>query len=254
MQLSHASVDHGTLGFSLELYTYLTLCNALVMPPTSDHRLHANAIIMPLDKMAGFPTFGSLFAGSQDLYRLIPEVGQLAAQRLAEEAAGEIEPSTSLTDTRDRLYDSISAFEMPPPSWPGERDRDLKGYASEALRHALHVYLITSIAGSVVSGEKVRSCIGQHTAQLFWYIRALADTHYFATLLWPVAIGASCITKPTPQEHVTRVFRDSWSGMRHMGILAEILQLLWKDPDPRAYGPYGLAFIMKKHGKLVGLL
>ena len=28
---------------------------------------------------------------------------------------------------------------------------------------------------------------------------------------------------------------------------AELLELLWKDEDPRSFGPYGLCLVMEKH-------
>lgn len=252
----HTAVDSGTLGFSLELYTYIMLCNTLFMPSTTDLPFHADDFAMPLGDMACFPTFGALFAGSHELYGLIPEIGQLATQRLAEEADGSKEPSLCIREGRDRLYDTVNNWEMPPPSWPGERDRELKIYAAEALRHGLHIYLVTSLAGSTVLNQETRSVINTHVAGLFGYVGELiaSQQNYIATLLWPAIIGASCIIKSAPQQDIIRVFRESWSEVRHMGILADILQLMWDDPDPRAYGPYGLRMTMQKHGKVVGIL
>ncbi|KAI6779134.1 uncharacterized protein J7T54_007589 [Emericellopsis cladophorae] len=32
----------------------------------------------------------------------------------------------------------------------------------------------------------------------------------------------------------------NWSGMGHVGMMADVLQLLWDNPDPEAFGPHGL--------------
>ncbi|KAG9253561.1 fungal-specific transcription factor domain-containing protein [Emericellopsis atlantica] len=251
--LYHASpFNNGLLGFSLELYTYTMLCNLGMHPPSTGSV--ADLLVMPFEDMSKFPTFGALFAGSHDLYRLIPEIDALAWRRRVEERNGLARPSIPLVQDHDSLHSRLSAWAMAPPAWPGERDRDLKCASAEALRHALHIYLATALAGSVVTGA-TWCAVRRRAGALFPYIRTLvASQHYVATLVWPVMIGASCIVEPEPQAFLMQQIRSNWSGMGHVGMMADVLQLLWDDPDPEAFGPRGLNMIMEKNNKTICIL
>jgi hypothetical protein len=66
-------------------------------------------------------------------------------------------------------------------------------------------------------------------------------------------IAGSCTLIPDEQNVLLREIYSMKYGMKHMAIVGDVLQLLWDDPDPRAYGPYGLHFIMQKHALSVGL-
>lgn len=251
----HVDVSPSTLGFSIELYTYLALCNTIVAPCALHQPSSAEVFVLPMEEMASFPTFGSLFAGSHELYRLIPEIGELASRRLDEERTGVAEPSETLRQAHDKLYSRLSQWEMPPPSWSREPGWEAKCLSAEAWRNALHIYLATSLDGCIVKcGTRQR--LTKNLIDLFWYVRELVaeQQNYVATLLWPVIIGTSCIVKPEDQETMMQQLRDTWSSMRHMGLLADVCQLMWDDADPRAYGPYGLSMTMEKHRKWVGIL
>lgn len=238
------------------MYTYLALCNTIVVPYATHHPMGAEAFVLPLEDMKSFPTFGSLFAGMHDLYHLIPEIGDLATKRLAEEKEGKTQPSETLKQVHDDIKLRITEWQMPLRTWPGEQGWEAKCLSAEAWRNGLQIYLATSLAGSIVPRE-IRCPINTYLIKdLFWFVRELVALHpnYVATLLWPVIIGTSCIVQAEAQVVMMDQLRHTWSSMRHMGLLADILQLMWDDPDPRAYGPYGLSMTMDKHRRWVGIL
>jgi hypothetical protein len=242
----------GSQGFSIEIYVYMMLCNMLVMPAKLQHSA-THALIMPFNDMAHYSTFGSLFAGAHGLYQLIPEIQELASLRFLEEAAGVPHASATLEETYAHLHSRLSNWQMPLSA--NRTDWEVKNYAAEVWRHALHIYLIASLAGSVVQ-DPIKPIIASHTVEVFTLISRLlaSQKHYVASLLWPALVGASCISQADGQHNLVRVFRTTWSGMGHMGLWADILQLLWDDPDPRSYGPHGLVFILQKHERMIGII
>jgi hypothetical protein len=241
------------LGFSLELYTYTMLCNVGGVNSAPTESL-ADIFVISMEDMARFPTFGALFAGSHGLYQLIPEIGALAARRLAEESRGFAQPSESLMHAHDELHCRLSQWEMARVPWSVERDWALKCASAEVLRHALYIYLATALAGSVV--PKATRCAARcHTGILFKHVQELLSSqHYIATLVWPIAMGASCMINVSVHKVFMREIRDNWSSMSHIDMLMDVMQLLWDDPDPRAFGPYGLTMVMRKNNKTVCIL
>lgn len=215
-----------------------------------------DVFVMPLEEMSRFPTFGSMFTGAHELYSLVPEISHLASLRLAEEAAGTAEPSATLQCIHDRLLDRVKAWKMPAPSGPADQSHEMKKHTAEAVRHAVHIFLATALAGSIVPEEDRRTSLMCHTGMVFYNMRKAIDSQkaYTTTLLWPAIVGGSCIMKPESLEGLLGALRGDWPGTKHTGILADVLQLMWNDPDPRAYGPYGLKMIMQKHDKVVGVV
>jgi hypothetical protein len=244
-----------TLGFSIEMYTYMMLCNTMVMPAAYQEST-VDTFVMSFEEMSQFPKFGSFFAGAHELYQLVPEIADLGSRRFAEEANGLLQPSPSVQHMYESLFDRVSTWTMQPRTRADDKDWELRQCAAEVWRHALQIYLTASISGSIVSDSVKKATMAFHTIEAFTLVGGLVSSqqNYFATMLWPVLVSGSCITQVEGQENMSRVFKTAWSGMRHMTLWIEVLQLMWDDPDPRAYGPYGLMFTMQKHNKVLGIL
>lgn len=244
------------MGFSLELYTYLVHCNTITPYGSiaANSTAPSDTSFLSLDDMASFPTFGALFAGSHDLYFLIPEISVLGARRLAEEASGSAAPSDALKHTHENLYGRLKSWHLPPPR-PGESadEWDARRLAGNALREAMHIFLATAMAGSVVSDPEVLAAIAVHIVKVFIDVPQLMASNLTAAMLWPVVIAGSCIVEKGNREILIRETRSPWWGMKHLNLVGDVLQLLWDDPDPRAYGPYGLSLIMEKHGVRISI-
>lgn len=254
-QVGFPGLGLDTLGFSIEMYTYIMLCNTMVMPGAYQEST-VDTLVMSFEEMSQFPTFGSFFAGAHELYQLVPEIADLGSRRFAEEANGLLHPSPSVQQTYESLHQRASTWKMPSRTRFDDRDWELRQCAAEVWRHALLIYLTASISGSIVPDSVKKATMAFHTIEAFTLVGGLVSSqqNYFATMLWPVLVSGSCITQVEGQQNMSRVFKTAWSGMRHMTLWIEILQLMWDDPDPRAYGPYGLMFTMQKHNKVLGIL
>ena len=77
---------------------------------------------------------------------------------------------------------------------------------------------------------------------------SLSSSTLGSIVLWPTMMVSSCLRREEQQDVAREGFQNVDFNSRAIKQLAEVLDLLWKDPDPRAYGPRGLDFVMKKHG------
>ncbi|KAL8366803.1 hypothetical protein RB595_008746 [Gaeumannomyces hyphopodioides] len=248
-----------SLGFSIELYTYISVNNMLTYQSyLADADTASDPFVVALEDMAAFPTFGALFAGGHELFRLVPQVSQLASRRLAEETDPPTPPSGPLQAVHDDLLARIASWTMPQPraaetasEW-GDR-----ATAAEAFRQGLLIYLAAAAGGSRVASDAgamgtIQRCAGDfygHALRLH-----LAPAPYTASLMWPTMMVGSCMVDAGQQETLERALRRGRFGMRHLGVLADVLRLLWDDPDPRAFGPNGLRLVMRKHGITFGVV
>jgi hypothetical protein len=140
---------------------------------------------------------------------------------------------------------------MPTASRGEEMHEDfhLRRHAAEGLRVALHIYLETSHAGTTVANEGTRAKIAQYTRAVFNETRHLiAARQYVAAILWPTVITASCLATPAWQEIMLYELCNGCFRMRQLEVWRDLLARLYADPDPRAFGPYGLYLMMEKHG------
>lgn len=151
-----------------------------------------------------------------------------------------------LRNSHDTLAHAIDRWTFPDQSSdPDPRDRKK---AAEALRHGLRIYLATAFCGSVVSDPKVICAMQDEVDMIISIIQDLSDLQYLATLLWPILIAASCMVKDDQRAEVAAALSQSHYQMSHLSMAVNLLEKLWKDKDQRAYGPYGLYFIMEKYG------
>ena len=252
IEIASTSDELRARGFCVELYTYLVITNTITPYGTLANRtLPLDTCIMSPDQISSFPTFGTMFAGSHELYQLIPEVSLLASHRLTEETAGAIHPTASLRHTYDNIHNRVTSWEMPPPVQPGQEegaeDLRLKQSAAEVFRQGLYIFLATALAGTIVSDPTLLSTIDQHLVKLFGHAQQVIDSQYTVSLLWPIVVAGSCMVKTEHRLGLVRELeRGAWK-MKHLDNTINVLQLLWDDVDPRAYGPYGLYLIMDKH-------
>lgn len=243
----NAGVDEESFGFAIEVYNYLICCNTLTPTGLATKRQLPSDTIR--DGYFESSTFGIMFAGSHELYRLIPLVSQLAALRLSEEPTT-LEASSGLLLMYEGILAQVNSWNLPDLVRPNEspQDHELRRHAADTLRHGLHIYLEAAIAGSWVDKQS-RDRMESHMRQMFTHTRVLmASRQYVASMLWPVMIAGSCITKQPAQEVLLAALRDGFFQMRQLEVIAQLLTLLWEDSDPRSYGPYGLYLTMEKHG------
>lgn len=205
-------------------------------------------------QMAAPLSFEPIFAGTCALFRLVPFISVIASQRLNEESRGLDLPSPNLAKMGDDLYNRIQSWQLDPRYEEGDGDRrEQISRVAEMIRLGLYIYLRSALAGSVISDPADLCAIQEYISQLYNYAYVVLPSQYTVILLWPVVIAGSCALIDEEKSILLREIYSLKYGMKHMAIIGDVLQLLWDDPDPRAYGPYGLHFIMQKHGLSVGI-
>lgn len=248
------AVDRAALGFCMEVYLYMISCNTFTPYKSSpiDRSIPLDSFLTSGGLLASFPTFGVVLAGCHELHQLIPKISILFARKLEEESGeGPIQPSESLCAMHKAIVGRLNAWHMPilPPEKDIVGDRDLRQHAASALLHALHIFLAGAFAGSAPLEAGVRAEMERHMRSTFAATMALgAARRYIATIIWPLVMAGSCILTDSGQTALLRSMRGGWFQMRQLETMSRVLTLLWEDPDPRAFGPYGLYLTMEKHG------
>ncbi len=262
-----------TLGYLLELYTYLVVVNmvgprdmvpsrTVIAAPDADDADDGPIFRDLYGSLSGHESFGMLFTGCHSLFELIPPITQFAARRLAEQQQGQRalapssppgnESSSSCRAFYSRTRAFIAAWAQPPPEKPLHPMWAARWVAiGETYRHALHIFLETAMLGSDAPEPDFKETMQTHALALG---AAVLDndvlSSVFATvILWPVMVMGSVLATAELRELLLinmRAEYTTWNSVRG----ADLLELMWADQndDPRCYGPYGLYLTMRKHG------
>jgi hypothetical protein len=241
--LQNASPEHNdVLGFCLELFAYIMVSNHVSPFGTLMGKpLELDTVLLSHDHLSSYRTFGTMFGDLYGLYQFLPEITRLASQRLEEEAAGCINPSEGARATHRILTRNISnwspmvpRFDMDPQDWKEQNQ------TGEMIRRALYICLLTAMAGSVVSDWETLEVIQTYSHTMLRTMLKLAESKYQTLFLWPALICGSCLTNESLQQTLIKGIKSSPCQAKHVFTACTALEMLWADPDPRAYGPYGL--------------
>ncbi len=240
--------DKCVFGLVLECYAYLVIVNHI----TPDGLLESRTIpyddfLKSLDFLSEFATFGMRFCGMHGIFEMIPLVSEFAAQRLKE--------APEIISAESRLaYETLESRIV---NWRHGSDPFLSAQdalqleaLAETHRQALLIFLETALAGSIVSNPGTRAKIQNHLNILGSQIldNDLENSHYSVGLIWTLMIGGSCLENQDLRDYLSNRLRETGRGIWTPSRAAETLELLWAENDERAYGPYGLYFVMEKHG------
>ncbi|KAH8891983.1 hypothetical protein GQ53DRAFT_141366 [Thozetella sp. PMI_491] len=245
--------DHLVYGFVLELYSFLVLKNTFTPYGLIESRtIPYDPMVRSLGSLACYPTFGVRFFGLHGLFELIAPVSELAARRLEDETPGA--KSSELEATYGILEAKIMSWRRPADAPLDSLGSTVLHTLGETYRYALLVFLETAMAGSVVRDPDTRAKIQEFLDVLASYLLGYDREHgtYEANLGWPIMIGGSCLEDPD----LRTILLDRLRSPRQDSVIpthtSKLLELLWEDDDERAFGPYGIYFIMKKHGMNFG--
>ncbi|KAH7178986.1 fungal-specific transcription factor domain-containing protein [Fusarium flagelliforme] len=243
-------------GFLLEMYTYHSM--KLALSPRNalhDHKVDIDPSVHSLDILAPYKSRGCLLGFGQRLFEMIPEIHQLVEARREEEKLG-IEVSLAMRQEYERLVAKLEAFDPYAENLEGLRPRQERAGATMIYQNALIVYLHSAFHEDMLSHPDLPSELEARIDKMMptFFSLFVGDSPYRRMLLWPGVIMASCARR---SEHV-RVLRGGLVGRatRTPGAVktgARVVELLWQDPDPRAFGPRGLSYVMTKHDISFGL-
>ena len=247
--------EHDVLGFCLEMYAYILLSNHVGPFGTLvGRRLELDTHLLSHDHMSQYRTFGTMFGDLYGLYQFVPQIARLASDRLDEEAAGCSGPSEASLLTYKSLEKNIASWA---PTLPridtNVSDWQEQSMAAEIIRRGLYIYLLTSISGSLISDFETLEVLETYATTMFKYMMKLFESRYQTLFLWPALICGSCLTDPVLQRELLIGIKASYCRARHVDTACRALELLWEDPDPRAFGPFGLNRL-KENGYWIPML
>lgn len=234
-------------GFALEVYFYLVLVNSITPYGRDEARtLPFDTFLTSLEFLKEYETFGVFFGCGQGLFETIPKISVLATTRLAEEECGECSQQSrttyeTLVDTLEKWHSPPVAFEM--AEWEAEHIM-----TGEIYRQSLLAFLKASMCGSVVNNPKVLVAIQHHIDIAYPLFDRAAGSPFITIILWPIMILGSCLICEHQRKSLAyRLQFETRIDICQVVEARRLLETLWNEEDERAYGPYGLYFVMQKY-------
>lgn len=257
-----------TVALSLEVLLYLAFSNVILPShafnsPNAVPDQVANSCCLLSQTLS---SNGAIFAGCRGLFELIPVAKSLHTWRLAEEQAGIGTPGTEFEAALDDLCGRISGWTLEgdeilqPPSEPTSVNHDRlveheqQAMAAECLRHGLQIYTLVAPLGSSPPSPSVRQSVRRHVAAVVELSERLEGLPASSNTLWAIVVAGSCLEDEGWRRELAAGLVNSRFQMRHLSLIKVALEKLWEDEDPRAWGPHGLEFVMRKHGLSISIL
>ncbi|GAO18708.1 hypothetical protein UVI_02053140 [Ustilaginoidea virens] len=253
-------IVEAAMQLALEVYLYLTLSNSILPPLVFDPATMYSDEMMRLYRTLDQYTYtpGTIFAGCRSLFELIPEAKALHTWRSAEQAAGVVDPSPEFIEALEHLTLQINAWHLDQQGYTGNAkllnryldkvQQTQQSMAAECMRHALHIYTMSSVAGSAAASAALRESTQYHVDVIFWLSWQLEDSPASSNTLWATVIMGTCLEDEERRTVLAEGLRNSRLKMRHLSLVRMALEKLWSDEDERAWGPQGLEFVMMKNG------
>ncbi|KAF5625108.1 exopolygalacturonase [Fusarium sp. NRRL 52700] len=238
-------------GFILELYAYHTMKLAITPRSlTSDEFVEVDPSVRSLDVLSGYKSRGYLIGFGKKLFELVPKVAKLVEARRKEEEQNRDRP-TALTKEYNHMLQRLHSINEGDDDSNGLRPYKERAGATMIYQNALIVYLQSAFYRNMLANPELMFEIEQRIDQMMpnFYTLFVSESPFRRMLLWPGVIMGSCARS---EKHIMG-FRAGFKA-RATGTPgavktgARIIELLWNDPDPRAFGPRGLSYIMTKHG------
>ncbi|KAK1997734.1 C6 zinc finger domain-containing protein [Colletotrichum falcatum] len=242
---------HHIHGFLLEIYAVFSLELAVLPRGTlDDQRVDLDPFLGSLAFLGHYKSRGFMLGFGHGLFGMIPEISKLVEARgagnLDEEASGSLYQSylslVSKLNSWDEFADVLEG--------DGHCPRHDQATASNIYRNALIIYLHDSFHENLRDEPELIAEIEMRIDKMLplcWALYA-SPSPLRRMMLWPVTVLASCCLK----KHHIEAFRYGLSvnplAPGAVRETAKLVQLLWTDKDPRAFGPRGLNWIMRKHG------
>lgn len=205
-----------------------------------------DAFMTSLESLSVYDTFGALFAGCHGLFNLIPAISQLAAKCLEE---GSVPISAESAARYKILHVKITEWQQSSSNSCHQQYNSRRKAIGEVYRQAMWIFLETAMLGSSAPTLGLLSKIQHHIDALGPILtdNGLVASPFRSILLWPIIIGGSVVIKQGERDLLLQGMRNPVVSTRNTILASNVLELLWKDDDPRAFGPYGLYLTMTKH-------
>lgn len=235
--------------FVLELYTYLALVSNITPYALDEHRtIPLDSVLLSLGFLQDYKDFGTVLSCGPSLFEKIPTMAVFARQRLSEDSTTG-QSSIESMQVYQKLLQELLQWTSPQPTSDTETYAVAHRFAGEMYRYSLLVYLKSSMYGaSVKNNPEILLEIQDHINVVWDFLPAVLASPFGSVALWPSMILGSCLTNVGQRNDLCSYLRSPRWHLGATEACMTILKLLWEDPDHRAYGPFGLYLIMKKHG------
>ncbi|KAM0542831.1 hypothetical protein ACHAPJ_012611 [Fusarium lateritium] len=252
---SYNEIEH-LRGFLLELYAFHAL--KLAISPRnmlSEQTVELDPFLQSLGILDGYKSRGCLLGFGQHLFEMIPQISDLVEARREEEKRSST-MRTALEKQYECLLLKLQTFNPYGESLDGLRPRQERAGATMIYQNALIVYLHSAFHQDMLASPELAAELEMRIDKMMpvFYALFVGDSPYQRMLLWPGVIMASCSRR---KEHIEGFRRgllgraSRTPGAVKMG--ARVVELLWNDPDPQAFGPRGLSYVMTKRDISFGL-
>ena len=236
-------------GFAFEVNAYLALVVDIApfvdAPPA--RKIPQDSFITSLQYLQKYDTFGAFFSCGYPLFEKISAITLLFNKRLAEEER-RVLCSEGITSSYLSLQESILAWKSSPPSHDMERWKSEHLAAGELYRRALLIYLNAALYGSVIDHLKAIGELQEHAEIGLEHIELMWASPYKAIMLWPLMMVGSCLLSKSHRDRIRLDFETDASDLIHVRKACKLITWLWEHKDRRAYGPFGLHFVMEERG------
>ncbi|RYP31428.1 hypothetical protein DL767_005785 [Monosporascus sp. MG133] len=230
--------------FILEYYVYTASTTMISVIPT----IYESPFIKPelefeAQKLADKGYVGPLCGCWLPLLLLIPRIFELGRRSMT----ADIKPPFPTTDdfaTFSTLQAQILAFV---PSATPNRDVEICGYVHQ---HALHLYLLTCLAGHQSSKGLHRAYINNSLDQAFFYLGLLSpESRVNTSIGWALAVIGSCATDQSQQDELRNRLDIMFRTLRLGNIRAtsELLEHVWALPLSER-SPWAISRVMQERG------
>jgi hypothetical protein len=187
---------------------------------------------------------------AQNLFEMIPSICKLGYRRIQEQ--------NNDTYSGEHFAETITIYKLlearilgwQPPENTAERDELThdRVIAAKIYQQSLLLFLHSNYYGCQVSDPTFLRLIDKSVETIVPLVGILpVDSPVLATFMWPIMITGSCIREPLLRGLMLGRIRDSPFNMTMIRKGIQLLEWLWEDEDPSAFGPYGLGLVMKKH-------
>lgn len=240
-----SAAERKLYGFVMEVYSYIVLCNSITPFDMNCNRtLIYDSFIQTFDDLQNLGAFGVMFSGGHHLFELISSVSLFSAQ----------DPNVYRHEEYRKLKARIGALEFPVSKEPDTRIRPGCSATLEVCRRALLAFLETAISPF----SKYDTTSMQHLQPLLdvavLNLPQILPSNYSCILMWPIMIIGSCLMDEEQRVIISRMLLHNQYGMKNTAQASMLLELLWKDPDERAFGPYGLGLLMNRYNLDYGVI
>ncbi|OKP10965.1 hypothetical protein PENSUB_3785 [Penicillium subrubescens] len=234
-------------GFVTELYSYIVLCNTITpFGMNSNRTLTHDSFLQSLDDLQDFGAFGVMFSGGHGLFELISLISLFAAsQESLPSINGAADPE------RYEIYEQLKSRIInwnPQPTEYNEYEL-LPGCRAtlEFCRQASLLFLETAMS-PFSKYDTARICHLQPLLDVaISYMPQILPSKFSCIVMWPLMIIGSCLVEEDQRMAMKDALLHNQYMMRNTAQASNLLELLWRDPDEYAIGPYGLGLLMENY-------